>query len=186
MMSDIKKEKTGEIELDFVVTKTKAGFFGKHAAEICTANNTKMYNKPYHYHINMIHGGKVVGNIMLYMFNEEEEEEEENPEFADYVIARGFNPTNEFIRKTNPQELVKNIIEVLKDIATKNDRQAIYVPVQDEYRSLSNRDLISKELAKIAQQSRQENTSLPNQLETELNVNEDNTTEPLQLFKKTI
>jgi len=176
VLSQIKRVKLPDRTITFVPTVSKAGFFAKYSAEICTASNTEMYEKRYHSHLNIIVDNNVVGNVMLYIFNETE-----RPELSNYLVARGFNPSNDFLRTINPTELSDEIVNILTDIAQKNNRTAILVPQQNDWHPLANRDLMVDAVQKICGQCDQSDVE-----NLGLDVNEYGVKTPLQFLKKGI
>jgi len=130
------RDKEGqEIDPDLIIsgylTKNAASYFAKNTAGVCTAGNMELFNRPDHFHVNLVNEeGIVVGNIQGYLITY-------NGQPA--LIFRGFNPSNSFISATNAEVLCDQMLDIIRQIAADNHIDQILVPEQDNWHPLTNR-----------------------------------------------
>ncbi len=113
------------------VTKNAASYFAKNTAGVCTAGDKELFNRPDHFHVNLVNtGGIVVGNIQAYQTTC-------NGQSA--LIFRGFNPSTSIVSATNAEILCDQMVDIVKQIAADNDITQILIPEQDFWHPLTNR-----------------------------------------------
>lgn len=113
------------------VTKNIASYFAKNTAGVCTAGDKELFNRPDHFHVNLVNPeGIIVGNIQAYqtIYNRQPT-----------LIFRGFNPSTSIISSTNAEVLCDQMVDIVKQIATDNNISQILVPEQDSWHPLTNR-----------------------------------------------
>jgi hypothetical protein len=114
------------------LTKNVASYFAKETANICTAGNKELFNRPDHFHLNLVNEeGIVVGNIQGYQITY-------NGQPA--LIFRGFNPSKSIISTTNAEVLCDQMLDMIKQIAADNNIDQILVTGQEgDFHALTNR-----------------------------------------------
>jgi hypothetical protein len=142
-LSKVTKTKgTDSIAALAIVSKNVGSFFAKAGAELCTSSNVDMWNEKRHVHLNLVANQRIIGNVMLYF------EPKRN-----YLVARGFNPRNDLLQKVDQESIVQEIVRVVCEIAKSNGYKEVYIPVQDQWHALSNRDGVAKEVLKISKRT---------------------------------
>ena len=132
----ILRDKEGqEIDPNSVVTayltKNAASFFAKTTAGLCTAGNVSLFNRPDHFHVNLVDAEEiVVGNIQGYQYNY-------NGQPA--LIFRGFNPSTSIISSTNAWILCDQMLDIIKQIAQDNNITQVFIPDDNGFHPLTNR-----------------------------------------------
>ena len=130
------KDKTGqEVDPDLIMTgylnKNVASYFAKNTAGVCTAGNQELFNRPDHFHVNLVNRkGIVVGNIQGYRLMLDDQPA---------IIFRGFNPSTSIISATNAEMLCDQMLDMVKQIAKDNNISQVFIPEQDSWHPLSNR-----------------------------------------------
>lgn len=91
-------------------SKNIGSFFAKSTAGICTDTNTELFNRPDHYHFNIVDAedGRAAGNVQLYL-----------GEGGDgrFLLVRGINPIQGFCASESVDELVHCILHAICDMA---------------------------------------------------------------------
>lgn len=114
------------------VTKNAASFFAKTTAGICTAQDFVLYNRPDHFHINLVNQeGVVAGNIQGYLIEEFEGEKA--------LIFRGFNPSSSIVSSTNAAVICDQMVSIVKQVAADNGIKHVLIPQQNNWHPLTNR-----------------------------------------------
>ncbi len=129
-----KAEGRGQIQEDLsykgYVSKNAASFFAKTTAGVCTAGDVGLFNRPDHFHINLVRGDTVIGNIQGYAFEYQGQRA---------LIFRGFNPSSSFVNQTNAEFICDGMIGIVKQFAEDNKITDVFVPEQTGWHALTNR-----------------------------------------------
>ncbi|AOI39001.1 hypothetical protein WG70_04795 [Burkholderia oklahomensis EO147] len=91
-------------------SKNVGSFFAKSTAGICTDINVELFNRPDHYHLNIVDAddGRAVGNVQLYR----------NEGFGGrFLMVRGINPIQGFCVNYGVDQLVGCIFHAICDLA---------------------------------------------------------------------
>jgi hypothetical protein len=126
-------------EVKAYVSKNVGSFFAKAAADICTSDDVPLFERPDHFHINVVENDETVrGNNQAYI---------DDVEGKPALILRGFNPTAEWLAKIDPESYCEEIIRVGKEFAMENGLAGVYITEQDGgWHALSNREQIARYL----------------------------------------
>lgn len=91
-------------------SKNVGSFFAKSTAGICTDINVELFNRPDHYHLNIIDAddGRAVGNVQLYSGEGGS---------GRFLMVRGINPVQGFCVNHGVDELVRCILHAIVDMA---------------------------------------------------------------------
>lgn len=119
------------------VSKNAASFFAKQTAGVCTAKDTELFNRPDHFHVNLVKNNEVVGNIQGYIIEDYPSPTDPNKHRA--LLFRGFNPSTSFISATNVERVCDQMIDVVKQIARDNGITDVFIPEQTNWHALTNR-----------------------------------------------
>lgn len=120
------------VKIRAIVSKNKASFFAKASAGICTANNTELFHREDHFHINLVDDekGKCVGNVQAYIM-----EHEGRP----HLLLRGFNPSTNLLKEVDAGSLCESIIAIAQQFADENGLAGVLLSEQGGFLALSNR-----------------------------------------------
>lgn len=125
------KVETGNLPFKGVVSKNVASFFAKTTAGICTAGDTELFNRPDHFHINLVRESEVIGNIQGYVI-----------EFGGKkaLLFRGLNPSSSVVNPANAAFYCEGMINIIKDFASDNKVEDVFLAEQLEgWHALTNR-----------------------------------------------
>jgi len=127
-------EAEGE-EISFMgfVSKNAASFFAKDTAGICTAGDMALFNRPDHFHVNLVGPeGVVVGNIQGYVFTIEEGRRA--------LLFRGFNPSVSFVNPSNVDSVCEGMVSIVRQFAQENGIEDVFIAEQlGSWHALTNR-----------------------------------------------
>ena len=114
------------------LSKSKAAYFGRAGAGLCTANELWSWNSSTFLQMIMVDTEKnrIVGNVQLHLFK--------NAERKAAVLAR-LNPTSTFLTSVDKNLLADEMLRVVRDFAVSNNLVA-YLPEQTGWHQLTNRD----------------------------------------------
>lgn len=120
------------VKLRAVISKNKASFFAKASAGICTAEDTELFHREDHFHINIIDDEKekCVGNIQAYIMQHEG---------RPHLLLRGFNPSTSVLKDADAGSLSEAIIAVGEQFAEENGLAGVLLSEQGGFLALSNR-----------------------------------------------
>lgn len=130
------KDKEGqEIDPNLIMTgyisKNAASFFAKNTAGVCTAGDFELFNRPDHFHVNLVNQeGIVLGNIQGYQFVKDGQPA---------LLFRGFNPSDSFVSSANAEILCDQMVDMVKQIAADNNINQVFIPLQTTWHPLTNR-----------------------------------------------
>lgn len=98
----------GKIRL--YASKNVGSFFAKSTAGICTDTNVELFNRPDHYHLNIVDAddGRVAGNVQLYIGDGVR---------GRFLLVRGINPIQGFCVNQGVDMLVRCILHAVCDMA---------------------------------------------------------------------
>jgi len=143
------KETKGElgISLKAYISKNQASFFAKASAGICTASNTTLFNRPDHFHINIIENDSVArGNIQAYIIEKDGEKS---------LLLRGFNPNTDFVSQIDVGKFCEAILRVARQFKEDNHLAHVYITEQGNWHALSNRNEVASYLARYTKEDKQ-------------------------------
>ena len=129
-------------DLKAYISKNVGSFFAKASAGICTANDVTLFNRPDHFHINIVEGNeKVRGNIQAYIIPEDD---------GFSLTLRGFNPNSDFLDKSNidVKDFSEKVLEIGRQFIKDNNLKKLYVTDQTSWHALSNRASVAAYLKK--------------------------------------
>lgn len=112
------------------VSKNVASFFAKTTAGICTDKDTGLFNRPDHFHINLVDENTVIGNIQGYIIEYEGKKA---------LLFRGFNPSASYVNPNNADMVGEGMISIIKKWASENSITDIFISEQTSWHSLTNR-----------------------------------------------
>ncbi|MFH2019231.1 MAG: hypothetical protein ABII80_01260 [bacterium] len=125
------KVETGNLPFKGVVSKNVASFFAKTTAGICTAGDTELFNRPEHFHINLVRESEVIGNIQGYVIEYEGKKA---------LLFRGLNPSGSVVNPANAAFYCEGMINIMKDFASDNKIEDVFLAEQLEgWHALTNR-----------------------------------------------
>lgn len=129
------------IQLKAIVSKSKASFFAKASAGICTASDTQLFEREDHFHINIIDEEKqiCVGNVQAYIMPKGEEI---------YLLLRGINPSTNVLKDIDAKSFTEAIIERGKTFCRENNLKGLILSTQGNSIALSNRPEIASYIEK--------------------------------------
>ncbi|MFA4982748.1 MAG: hypothetical protein WC588_00880 [Candidatus Micrarchaeia archaeon] len=134
------KETKGELGANIraYLSKNQASFFAKASAGVCTAQDTGLFNRSEHFHINIIENESVArGNIMAYVV-------EVNGEKS--LLLRGFNPNTDFVSQIDVGKFCEAVLDVARQFAKDNNLAHVYITEQTGWHPLSNRGEVASYL----------------------------------------
>lgn len=145
-MKKFSEIKWSQTQVKAVLSKNVWSFFAKAGAWLCTSENYDMWREARHIHLNLIDEQKqeIIWNVMLYF-----------EPGRNYLIVRWFNPRADIESAYDVPHMVDEMIRVVKEIAVQNwyiDEKweaLVYIPPQDHYHAVSNREKVRKRISYI-------------------------------------
>lgn len=124
---------TAVIPAKMYISKNQGSFFSKSAAGLCTSRDVELWNKPNHFHINVVNEeNQIKGLTMAYI---------ENINDKKSLVLRGFNPTVQYLESTSPVSFVEESIGVAREFMKDNNIEDLYI-IDNSGDRLSNRPTI--------------------------------------------
>jgi hypothetical protein len=145
--SKFSKGKSGQqaTHLSAILSKHPASFFAKHAADLCTRNNTKMWNEPRHAHLLVFDPKqrRLAGMALVYF----------EPIAAlhptrNCLIIRAINPMDDMLATHSTASIVDAFFDVAIQIAHDNGLAAVAFPAHCGAHLLSNLRPVEKDIEK--------------------------------------
>lgn len=122
------------------VSKNVGSFFAKAAAGICTSEDIPLFERPDHFHINIVENDEIVrANIQAYITQVDGKPS---------LVLRGFNPTADWIGKIDIEGFCEQILAIGRQFQRDNGLGGIYITEQGGWHALSNRTQIADWLIK--------------------------------------
>ncbi|SDU40569.1 MULTISPECIES: hypothetical protein [Pseudomonas fluorescens group] len=132
-------------QLNAILSKHPASFFAKHAADLCTRNNTKMWNEPRHAHLVVFDPKqrRLVGMALVYF----------EPIAAlhptrNCLIIRAINPMDDMLATHSTASIVDAFFDVAIQVAYDNGLAAVAFPAHCGAHLLSNLRPVEKDIEK--------------------------------------
>ncbi len=119
-----------DLELRGFVSKNVASFFAKTTAGICTAGDTELFARPDHFHINLVRGNKVIGNLQGYVIEFEGRHA---------LMFRGFNPSATVVNPATAQYYTDGMLNIIEQFAADNGIGDVFISPQGTFHALTNR-----------------------------------------------
>jgi hypothetical protein len=115
------------------LAKSRASFFGRAGAGLCTADDTWSWNQKDFLQMIMVDDrkGRIVGNIQLHIF--------EAPDEKRAVLAR-LNPTTKFLLGVNGKTLAREMLRCVEEFADANNLVPYLPHDGDHLHLLTNRE----------------------------------------------
>lgn len=114
-----------------VVSKNVASYFAKRTSGLCTAADIDLFNRPDHFHINLVRENTIIGNIQGYMI-------EYNGKRS--FLFRGLNPSSSVVNHSNAEYYCEGMINIIKQFAKDNNMDEVYLSEQlGGWHALTNR-----------------------------------------------
>jgi len=134
-------------KLRAIVSKNKASFFGKASAGICTDNDTELFHREDHFHINIIDDEKqiCVGNVQAYIM-----EHDGKP----HLLLRGVNPSTNLLKEVDAGAFCEAVINIGKQFAEENNLAGVILSQQERFLALSNRLGVAQYLTRTYRKQR--------------------------------
>ncbi|UVL57625.1 hypothetical protein [Pseudomonas sp. B21-035] len=128
-----------------VVSKHPAAFFAKHAATLCSRDNTAMWEESRQAHLVVFDQARrsLAGMALVYF--------QILPELhasKKCLVIRAINPMDEMLATHTESSIVDSFFDVVVTIAQENSLAAVVFPESNGSHLLSNRDAIEKNLQK--------------------------------------
>ena len=135
----------GATQLNAIVSKHPAGFFAKHAVDLCTRDNTTMWDETRHAHLVVFDPKqrRFAGMALVYF----EPIAELHPS-RKCLIIRAINPTNEMLATHTTSSIVDAFFDVATQIADDNGMTAVAFPAHRGMHLLSNLTAVEKDIEK--------------------------------------
>lgn len=128
-----------------ILTKYPAAFFARQAAQLCTSNNTSMWNESRHAHLIVTDAeqGVLAGMAMIYI-------EPVKAVHADKpcLIIRAISPMDEMLATHNVSSIVESFFDTAIQIAKDNALAAVLFPANGGMHVLSNQRDVEKDIEK--------------------------------------
>ncbi len=112
------------------VSKNAASYFAKTTAGVCTAGDIELFNRPDHFHMNLVKDNICVGNIQGYILEHYGQKA---------LIFRGFNPSSSIVNRENVDILCDQMIDMVKQFSNDNGITQVFIPEQTDWHALTNR-----------------------------------------------
>jgi hypothetical protein len=124
------------------ISKNRASFFAKASAGLCTAQDIPLFERPDHFHINIVENEELVrANIQAYIIN--------YPEGKKSLLLRGFNPNIKYLEGLNINAFCDEVIAIAKRFQADNHLDSVFITEPLGYwHALSNRDSVQDHLVK--------------------------------------
>lgn len=132
-------------QLNAIVSKHPASFFAKHAANLCTRDNTKMWHEHRHAHLVVFDPTqqRLAGMALVYV----EPIASLHPT-RDCLIIRAINPMADMLATHTTASIVDAFLDVAIQIASDNGLAAVAFPAHRGAHLLSNSRDVEKDIEK--------------------------------------
>jgi hypothetical protein len=100
--------------LQAYVSKNNVSYLAKSTAGICTLNDVELFERPDHFHINLVDGATqvAVGNVQAYVLEDRGKQ---------VLLIRALNPTESYLSKADVRLVVRAVAEVAISIAQSSE-----------------------------------------------------------------
>ncbi len=114
-----------------VVSKNAASYFAKRTAGLCTSADIELFNRPDHFHINLIRENTIIGNVQGYMIEYHGKQS---------FLFRGLNPSSSVVNHGNAEFYSEGMINIIKQFAKDNGMEEVFLSEQlGGWHALTNR-----------------------------------------------
>lgn len=138
------KDVTGAYtQMQAYISKSPAAFFAKHAAGICTATNTSMWQERRHAHLLIFAPDQKRLAGMAYLYFERISELDSN---RDSLVIRAINPMSDVLASHNISSIVDSYFDVAIQIARNNGLAAVAFPSPIGMHLMSNHEIVEKDI----------------------------------------
>ncbi len=122
-------------QMTAVVSKSPAAFFAKHSVNICTRDNTAMWQEERNAHLLVFAPGekRIVGMALLYFEKISRIDKDRRT-----LIIRAINPIEEMLSRFSVSSMVDAYVDVAIQIARDNDFAAVAFPEPNGMHLMSN------------------------------------------------
>lgn len=135
----------GATDLNAILTKHPASFFAKHAADLCTRDNTNMWDEARHAHLVVFDPKqrRLAGMALVYFEPIVELHADRN-----CLIIRAINPMDDMLATHTTSSIVDAFFDVAIQIAKDNGMAAVAFPAHCGMHLLSNLSSVEKDIEK--------------------------------------
>jgi len=106
--------------LDIHPAKTRASFFSKASAGICSATDQALFRRPDHFHLDLVDPAarRVVGNVQLYVIT---------TSTGRALLLRGINPSTAFITPGTAGDILSAVLDSAFQLAASSGLDQIWL-----------------------------------------------------------